>query len=98
MDSVLFEYKNGRKEWRLNGKLHRIDGPAMEWISGTKQWFINGKLHRTDGPAIELASGSNSWWVNGIEIDIEQIISNHELNPDWTKWTEIEKMLFRLAV
>lgn len=39
---------DGRKEWSLNGKLHRLDGPAMEWADGSKEWFLNGKRHRLD--------------------------------------------------
>ena len=26
-----------------NGKLHRLDGPAIEWYDGTKDYFIEGK-------------------------------------------------------
>lgn len=39
------------KKYTLNGKLHRIDGPAMEWSDGDNFWYLNGQLHRTDGPA-----------------------------------------------
>ena len=35
--------KYGNKYWRLNGLLHRIDGPAVEFTSGYKAWFLNGK-------------------------------------------------------
>jgi len=46
------------------GKLHRLDGPAVEWAYGSKYWFQEGKLHRLDGPAFEGASGTKSWWQN----------------------------------
>ena len=52
----------GCKEWYLNDKLHREDGPAVEWASGTKYWYLNGKRHREDGPAIEWANGNKSWY------------------------------------
>jgi hypothetical protein len=26
----------GTKEWRQNGQLHRIDGPAIEWANGVQ--------------------------------------------------------------
>jgi len=58
-------YDNGDKEWYLNGKLHREDGPAIEWAGGSKDWYLNGKLHREDGPAIEEASGTKAWCLNG---------------------------------
>lgn len=56
---------DGSKEWRLNGILHRTDGPAFEGADGTRHWRLNGKFHRTDGPASEVANGSKSWWLNG---------------------------------
>jgi hypothetical protein len=34
---------NSTKEWRLNGKRHREDGPAVEWTDGSKQWWIHGE-------------------------------------------------------
>ena len=40
------------KEWYLNGKLHRVDGPAIIKHDGKKEWFLNGQRHRVDGPAI----------------------------------------------
>ena len=56
---------NNRTEWRQNGELHRMDGPAIEGANGYKEWWVNGKLHRTDGPAVEYSSGTKEWWVNG---------------------------------
>jgi hypothetical protein len=48
---VVNEYGNTR--WFQNGKLHRLDGPAIEYSNGVKIWCQNGKCHRLDGPAIE---------------------------------------------
>ena len=36
-------YEDGDRCWYQNGKLHRLDGPAIEWADGTRQWWINGK-------------------------------------------------------
>ena len=58
-------HANGAKEWFLNGKPHREDGPAIESASGTKYWYLNGKRHREDGPAIEYADGTKIWYRNG---------------------------------
>ena len=58
----------GRTEWRINGKLHREDGPAIEYSNGNKSWkswYLNGKLHREDGPTIEWADGRKEWYRNG---------------------------------
>ena len=36
-------YADGGKEWYLNGKRHREDGPANEYADGDKLWFLNDK-------------------------------------------------------
>ena len=38
-------YDNGDKQWFLNNKRHREDGPAVEYIDGTKYWFLNNKVY-----------------------------------------------------
>jgi hypothetical protein len=39
----LHEVSNGNKYWYLNGRWHRIDGPAIEYADGTFRWYLNGK-------------------------------------------------------
>jgi len=56
--------ESGVKKWRLNGKLHREDGPAVEYANGNKAWYLNGRYHREDGPAFENASGHKGWYLN----------------------------------
>ena len=62
------------------GKLHHIDGPAIEYVDGRKEWWIDGKRHRLDGPAIEWADGTKEWCINGQHVTKE--INNwlHENN------------------
>jgi len=57
--------EGGTKWWRLKGKLHREDGPAVEYENGYKAWFLHDKRHREDGPAVEWADGSKSWYLHG---------------------------------
>jgi len=71
----VIEYANGDKEWYVDGKLHREDGPAVEWANGTKNWFLNDLLHREDGPAIEGANGTKEWWIKGEELTEEEFNS-----------------------
>ena len=64
-------YENGQKkseewieEWVLNGKYHRVDGPAYQyWYkNGQKEsegWYLNNRRHREDGPAFI------NWSING---------------------------------
>ncbi len=65
METIKIREINGTKEWYLNDKLHREDGPAIEYVDGSKAWYRNGKLHREDGPAIEYVDGSKLWFLNG---------------------------------
>ena len=58
-------HPNRSKEWYLNGKRHREDGPAIEWDDGSKEWYLNGKRHRVNEPAIVRSDGSKSWYLYG---------------------------------
>lgn len=60
------EYKNEL------GKLHSIDGPAIEWSNGDKWWCINGLRHREDGPAMEYSDGRKLWFLDNIEYTEEE--------------------------
>jgi hypothetical protein len=53
----------GNKTWCVNGKRHRLDGPAIEDTDGAKLWYVDDKLHRLDGPAVEWADGYKEWWI-----------------------------------
>jgi hypothetical protein len=63
---------NGDKHWWLDGKRHRVDGPAIEHADGSKRWYLHDKLHRVDGPAIEWASGGKRWYLDGKELTESQ--------------------------
>ena len=58
-------YLSGTKRWYLEGKLNRLDGPAIEWADGAKHWYSKGQLHRPDGPAVESTSGTKEWYLHG---------------------------------
>lgn len=65
----VYDYKT---VWYLDGKLHRLDGPALEYIDGHKEWFIEGQRHRIDGPAIEYPSGLKQWFLNDVQYTEKQ--------------------------
>ena len=65
IELVVYEWGNGAKFWYQMGKLHRLDGPAVEYADGTKHWCQMGKLHRLDGPAIEWSDGTKEWFIEG---------------------------------
>jgi len=64
---------DGTKEWFLNGKYHREDGPAFERPNGEKFWYLHGNLHREDGPAIEYPDGEKCWFLKDEEVTWEQV-------------------------
>jgi hypothetical protein len=41
------------KAWYINGKRHRINGPAIEWYGSRKEWWVDGK-HLTEAEFNEL--------------------------------------------
>ena len=78
-----------RTEWRLNGKLHREDGPAIDSANGDEGWYLSGKYHRIGGPAIKWISGYKAWWLNGKEVtEAEAMVQVKELTV-----AEIETIL-----
>ena len=36
-------YSNGSQLWFQNGKIHRLDGPAVIYADGTQRWYLNGE-------------------------------------------------------
>ena len=77
---------NGTKCWYLDGKRHRVDGPAIEWANGTKRWYLDGKRHRIDGPAEEYANGTKRWYLDGNKVDCqtqEQFLHMMKMKAFW---------------
>ena len=68
MKNGLITDEFGNRRWLQNGKLHRLDGPAVEDANGEKYWYQNGKCHRLDGPAVEYDNITKSWYYQGKKI------------------------------
>lgn len=85
LDGPAIEYRDGQKEWWVNGKRHREDGPAIEYRNGGKAWYQDGKLHRTDGPAALLGGGHKGWYLNGVELTEQEFLARTSFNTpaDW---------------
>jgi hypothetical protein len=65
-ESFPFVSVQGVRTWRnLIGKIHRIEGPAIEYNNGDTEWFLNGMRHRLDGPAIDYVNGFMEWYLYG---------------------------------
>ncbi len=63
--------KYGDKFWKLDGKLHRLDGPAVIQTNGYKEWWQHYKRHRTDGPAKIYEYGHKEYYINNNKIPEE---------------------------
>lgn len=59
-------FYGAREIWCQNGKIHRINDPAVIFINGARWWYQNGLQHRENGPAIENKDGATIWYSNGI--------------------------------
>lgn len=61
---LLISAKNSYRIYFLNGKRHRIGGPAVTHGS-SQYWCVNDMLHRIGGPALNSVRG-NAYYVNDI--------------------------------
>lgn len=55
------------------GRLHRLDGPAIEDGKGSFVWYKDGLIHRDDGPAVMLVNENGTteeqFWMEGKQIE-----------------------------
>jgi len=40
----ILKFFYGERVWYLNGKQHRLDGPAIDYGNELKEWWVNGKF------------------------------------------------------
>jgi hypothetical protein len=53
----------GTKQWILNEKWHREDGPAIEYPNGNKYWFLNNEeVHPETIVDLWLSRGVFCWY------------------------------------
>lgn len=83
MEEYIVKVYSDRTVWHQNGKVHRLDGPAIEHSDGDKEWHQKGKRHRIDGPAVEYANGTKSWFLNSTEL------TEKEFNHLAIRWGQI---------
>lgn len=61
-------YDDGTEYWySTDGKLHRLDGPAIKCPTGTFVYYKHGQFHREDnsGPAFSYRGLDNWWFKDG---------------------------------
>ena len=64
----------GNEFYYRKGKLHRLNGPAIERQNGYKAYYVNNKRHRLDGPAIKWANDYKEYWINGQQFTEEEFL------------------------
>jgi len=65
-------HDNGDITWELDGKLHRLGGPAQIFSNGARVYKRHGIPHRIDGPAYIAANGSEEYWIDGRHLSKQQ--------------------------
>ena len=86
------EWPDGTKEWYKHGEL-----VFVQENDGTKFWWKDKACHRLDGPAFISKNGQEEWYVDGEKVDIGELVARLNINPDYTKWTDEEKICVRLS-
>ena len=59
-DSECREYRDS------NGRLDRVDGPALIHANGSTKWYRHGRRHREGGPACVYMNGTRKWYREGL--------------------------------
>ena len=81
--TLLYEEEGRHQEWRVNGKLHRIGGPAYVHYED-ERWYKNGVLHREDGPAFINNAGDKMLYIEGkLHRDDGPVIEFSNGNESW---------------
>ena len=60
-------YKNNNyREWQVDGKYHRVNGPAKIWAGhlNRQEWWLDGRRHRVGAPAV-IDGEHYQYWLNG---------------------------------
>jgi len=71
-DGLVYEvrtYPDGDKQWLYKGKLHRLNGPAIEYASSRKDYWINGNYFYTFEDYKEAV----------VQIKVEEILNRNGL-------------------
>jgi len=59
-DGDRIEHRDGE------GRLHRIDGPALIHANGSVKWYRHGVRHREGAPACVYVNGTRKWYRDGL--------------------------------
>lgn len=69
---------DGGFEWRMNGRKHRLDGPAV-WnpMKHRQEFYVLGRLHNNTGPAVIVNADTDEeyseYWLSGKQYSHENL-------------------------
>ena len=97
MQPTMTTDNHGNIQYKLNGKLHREDGPAVIFADGTQSWCLNDKLHRLDGPAIIRANGTQWWYINDKKYNFNDYCKKLNLSEEGIMFLKLKYDTSRLS-
>ena len=56
------------KYWRLNGELHREDGPAVEYVAGSNWWYLDCESYNEAEHTAEMPKRNEQETANDRQI------------------------------
>jgi hypothetical protein len=66
IDGPAVIYADGREQYWVDGKLHRIGAPAII-EHHCVVYCKNGLQHREDGPSLIFNDGYEEFWIDGVQ-------------------------------
>lgn len=87
------EYEDGGVavvKYYEEGKLHRVDGPALEFADGRKEYYKHGALHCETGPAVITATGVQQYFKQGVLHRLNGPAVIYPTHEEW--WVEGKKI------
>ncbi len=75
------------KFYRVNGKYHNLNGPAITYVysngSWSEQYYKNGELHNLNGPAYIQLDSDGSWEEEYYKDGDRYMVVNVRCNGSW---------------
>lgn len=86
LDGPAIENTNGYQAYVVDGKFHRLGGPAQIWDENNCNYFEDDKLHRLDGPAcVRSNPRDNQYFIKG------KCFSKEQFDQEVAKLNRAEK-------
>ncbi len=68
-DGTLYTKTSTFECWTKDGRLNRLDGPAIIWYDGLSDWYVNGNI----------ITKNIYEWANNVSIDLSNLTDHDKL-------------------